>query len=33
MITVLTHGNSTWNYGIATIEGVAKVVHRDLAAS
>jgi beta-lactamase class A len=33
MITVLTHGNSTWNYGITTIEGVAKVVHRDLAAS
>ncbi|KOV84219.1 hypothetical protein ADL01_08850 [Streptomyces sp. NRRL WC-3618] len=33
MITVLTHGNSTWNYGIATIEGVAKVVHKDLAAS
>lgn len=33
MITVLTHGNSTWNYGIATIEGIAKVVHRDLAAS
>ncbi|MDX3454650.1 serine hydrolase [Streptomyces sp. ME02-8801-2C] len=33
MITVLTHGNSTWNYGITTIEGVAKVVHRDLMAS
>ncbi|MEU6230491.1 serine hydrolase [Streptomyces sp. NPDC047042] len=33
MITVLTHGNSTWNYGITTIEGVAKVVHRDLLAS
>ncbi|NEA61502.1 serine hydrolase [Streptomyces sp. SID12488] len=32
-ITVLTQGNSTWNYGITTIEGVAKVVHRDLAAS
>ncbi|MFF3844622.1 serine hydrolase [Streptomyces sp. NPDC002328] len=32
-ITVLTHGNSTMNYGIATIQGVAKVVHRDLAAS
>ncbi|WP_405537326.1 class A beta-lactamase-related serine hydrolase [Streptomyces sp. NBC_00075] len=33
MISVLTHGNSTWNYGITTIERVAKVVHRDLAAS
>ncbi|MBV7698652.1 serine hydrolase [Streptomyces sp. TRM70350] len=32
-ITVLTQGNSTMNYGIATIQGVAKVVHRDLAAS
>ncbi|MGV9554880.1 serine hydrolase [Streptomyces sp. NPDC003522] len=32
-ITVLTHGNSTMNYGITTIQGVAKVVHRDLAAS
>ncbi|MEV7993079.1 serine hydrolase [Streptomyces sp. NPDC086077] len=33
MITVLTHGNSTMNYGVATIQGVAKVIHRDLAAS
>ncbi|MER6673056.1 serine hydrolase [Streptomyces sp. NPDC000983] len=33
MITVLTHGNSTMNYGISTIQGVAKVIHRDLAAS
>ncbi|MBG0855065.1 serine hydrolase [Streptomyces spinoverrucosus] len=33
VITVLTHGNSTMNYGIATIQGVAKVVHKDLAAS
>ncbi|MCX5263677.1 serine hydrolase [Streptomyces sp. NBC_00199] len=33
VMTVLTHGNSTMNYGIATIQGVAKVVHRDLAAS
>ncbi|MFI5678233.1 serine hydrolase [Streptomyces cellulosae] len=33
MITVLTQGNSTMNYGITTIQGVAKVVHRDLAAS
>ncbi|MFI1695370.1 MULTISPECIES: serine hydrolase [Streptomyces] len=32
-ITVLTHGNSTMNYGINTIQGVAKVIHRDLAAS
>ncbi|MFI6205195.1 serine hydrolase [Streptomyces sp. NPDC051041] len=32
-ITVLTHGNSTMNYGITTIQGVAKAVHRDLAAS
>ncbi|MGW1723046.1 serine hydrolase [Streptomyces sp. NPDC002306] len=29
-LTVLTHGNSTMNYGITTIQGVAKVVHRDL---
>ncbi|MFF7789400.1 serine hydrolase [Streptomyces sp. NPDC007991] len=33
MITVLSHGNSTMNYGIATIQAVAKVIHRDLAAS
>jgi hypothetical protein len=33
MMTVLTHGNSTMSYGITTIQGVAKVVHRDLAAS
>ncbi|WP_037888711.1 serine hydrolase [Streptomyces viridochromogenes] len=33
VITVLTHGNSTMDYGIATIQGVAKVIHRDLAAS
>ncbi|MFF8671888.1 serine hydrolase [Streptomyces sp. NPDC015242] len=32
-MTVLTHGNSTMNYGIATIQAVAKVIHRDLAAS
>ncbi|MFF9620083.1 serine hydrolase [Streptomyces griseosporeus] len=31
MLTVLTHGNSTMSYGISTIQGVAKVVHRDLA--
>ncbi|MEU0244542.1 serine hydrolase [Streptomyces sp. NPDC006235] len=33
MMTVLTHGNSTMNYGIATIQAVAKVIHKDLAAS
>ena len=33
MITVLTHGNSTMSYGISTIQGVAKVIHRDLAAA
>jgi hypothetical protein len=33
MITVLSHDNSTMNYGIATIQGVAKVIHKDLAAS
>jgi hypothetical protein len=33
VMTVLTHGNSTMNYGITTIQGVAKVMHRDLAAS
>ncbi|MFE2585813.1 serine hydrolase [Streptomyces sp. NPDC059378] len=32
-ITVLTHGNSTMSYGITTIQGVAKVIHKDLAAS
>lgn len=33
VMTVLTHGNSTMNYGITTIQGVAKVIHRDLDAS
>ncbi|MFI1563066.1 serine hydrolase [Streptomyces sp. NPDC020490] len=33
MITVLTHGNSTMSYGVTTIQGVAKVIHKDLAAS
>jgi beta-lactamase class A len=33
MITVLTHGNSTMNYGITTIQGVAKVIHKDLVAA
>ncbi|MER5749794.1 serine hydrolase [Streptomyces sp. NPDC002088] len=32
-ITVLTHGNSTMSYGITTIQGVAKVIHKDLMAS
>ncbi|MCX4667088.1 class A beta-lactamase-related serine hydrolase [Streptomyces sp. NBC_01381] len=30
-LSVLTHGNSTMNYGVATIQGVAKAVHKDLA--
>ena len=29
-ISVLTHGNSTMNYGVATIQGVAKAIHKDL---
>lgn len=33
VMTVLSHGNSTMNYGITTIQAVAKVIHRDLAAS
>ncbi|GAA4294652.1 serine hydrolase [Streptomyces venetus] len=33
VMTVLTHGNSTMDYGIATIQAVAKVIHKDLAAS
>ncbi|MGV9568573.1 serine hydrolase [Streptomyces nigra] len=33
MITVLSHGNSTMNYGITTVQGVAKVIHKDLKAS
>ena len=33
MITVLSHGNSTMNYGITTIQAVAKVIHKDLKAS
>ncbi|MFE6483245.1 serine hydrolase [Streptomyces sp. NPDC057757] len=32
-ITVLTHGNSNMQYGVNTIQAVAKVIHRDLAAS
>ncbi|MEV5983551.1 serine hydrolase [Streptomyces sp. NPDC052051] len=30
MITVLTHGNSTMNYGVTTIQNVAKAIHKDL---
>ncbi|MYY86634.1 MULTISPECIES: serine hydrolase [unclassified Streptomyces] len=29
-ISVLTHDNSTMNYGVATIQGVAKAIHKDL---
>ncbi|GAA3144292.1 serine hydrolase [Streptomyces rectiviolaceus] len=29
-ISVLTHGNSTMNYGVTTIQGVAKAIHKDL---
>jgi beta-lactamase class A len=32
-VTVLTHGNGTLNYGIHTIQGVAEVIHKNLAAS
>ncbi|MYY13001.1 hypothetical protein GT204_29965 [Streptomyces sp. SID4919] len=32
-LTVLTHGNSNMNYGVATIQAVAKAVHKDLAPS
>ncbi|MGW2688846.1 serine hydrolase [Streptomyces sp. NPDC001414] len=33
MMTVLTHDNSTMSYGISTIQGIAKAIHKDLAAS
>ncbi|MFB8269347.1 MULTISPECIES: serine hydrolase [unclassified Streptomyces] len=29
-ISVLTHGNSTMSYGVDTIQGVAKAIHKDL---
>ncbi|MFE6172359.1 serine hydrolase [Streptomyces sp. NPDC056464] len=32
-MTVLTHGNSTMNYGITTIQSVARAIHKDLATS
>ncbi|MHC3470417.1 serine hydrolase [Streptomyces sp. 7R007] len=32
MITVLTWGNSTMTYGINTIQGVAKAIHKDLGS-
>ncbi|MEV7975065.1 serine hydrolase [Streptomyces sp. NPDC086519] len=32
-MTVLTQDNSTMSYGINTIQAVAKVIHKDLAAS
>ncbi|MGW4385792.1 serine hydrolase [Streptomyces sp. NPDC004685] len=32
-ISVLTHGNSTMSYGVDTIQGVAKVIHKDLTPS
>nr|WP_256103389.1 class A beta-lactamase-related serine hydrolase [Streptomyces sp. ODS05-4] len=32
-LTVLTGGNPDWQYGINTIQAVARVVHRDLAAT
>ncbi|MFG2373829.1 serine hydrolase [Streptomyces sp. NPDC048504] len=31
MMSVLTQDNSTMSYGITTIQGVAKVIHKDLA--
>ncbi|MFG2022823.1 serine hydrolase [Streptomyces sp. NPDC048825] len=30
MISVLTHGNSTMTYGVNTIQGVARAIHRDV---
>ncbi len=30
MITVLTQDNSTMNYGVTTIQNVAKAIHKDL---
>lgn len=30
MMSVLTVGSSTMDYGVATIQGVAKAIHKDL---
>jgi hypothetical protein len=30
MMSVLTVGSSTMDYGVATIQAVAKVIHKDL---
>ncbi|AYA18648.1 hypothetical protein DCW30_05425 [Streptomyces alfalfae] len=32
-LSVLTHGNTTMDYGVATIQGVARVIHKDLASA
>ncbi|MFJ7078615.1 serine hydrolase [Streptomyces sp. NPDC098781] len=32
-MTVLTHGNRTMDYGVTTIQDVAKVIHRELTAN
>ncbi|GHG94295.1 hypothetical protein GCM10018780_17440 [Streptomyces lanatus] len=32
-VTVLTHGNRDMKYGVNSIQRIAKVIHRDLAAS
>jgi hypothetical protein len=30
MITVLTQDNSTMNHGVATIQNIARAIHKDL---
>jgi hypothetical protein len=30
MITVLTQGNSTMSHGVATIQNIARAIHKDL---
>lgn len=32
-ISVLTHGNRTMDYGVTTVQGVARAIHKDLAAT